>query len=131
MLIIRINADLTAEDHARAAENIRAQAETGLIILPFSYEVLANMAPGFPAEAIQIIRQKDDERVAALEAQLARALSDLANTGSCETCAHEPINPYTCFETGYACGSSEETGCICRDCYERDKWEWRGSRGAE
>ena len=122
MMIIRINPTIILEDYLRFAENIIAQAAAGVIVLPTWCEVLHN---GNDGEEIQIILQDDADRVAALETALGLALADLAKNKSCETCAHEPINPYDCYETGYACKSCKDGGCICRDCDECSKWEWR------
>lgn len=128
MLIIRINGQITLEDYLRYCENIRAQAAAGIIVLPPWCELL-NEVP--QDQEIQILQQKDDDRVAALEAQLARAMADLCRAHKCESCKHEPIDPVDCYESGYACKQCKETGCWCRDCDDGSKWEWRGSHGAE
>ena len=69
------------------------------------------------------------DQVAALEAEMAMAMTDLSAAKTCESCKHEPIDPGGCFETGYACKSCEEPGCVCNDCDNGSKWEWRGNRG--
>ena len=122
MVIIRINHILAASTHQTLVSDIHDQAKSGVIVLPACADLLA---AGNDGEEIQIILQDDADRVAALETALGLALADLAKNKSCETCAHEPINPYDCYETGYACKSCKDGGCICRDCDECSKWEWR------
>ena len=73
----------------------------------------------------------DSALAAELEQELAKAVADLAKVPSCETCKHEPIDPYGCFETGYACNSCNEQGCVCRDCNEGSRWEWRRAHGSK
>lgn len=131
MVIIRVNAKIPGDDLEPIVREIRAQAETGIIVLPNWCEVLGVLADGFPVEEIQIIQQKDDDRVAALERELAAAVADLTKAHTCKSCKHEPIDPYICYTHNYDCTSCLEEGCKCRDCDEGSCWEWRHAHGSE
>ena len=138
MVIIRIDAPLTAAEMERVAADLHAQAKTGVIVLPSWCSLLSNADGGdeiklykLPTLGEKDKDQNDADRVAALEAELAMAMTDLAAAKTCESCKHEPIDPGGCFETGYACKSCEEPGCVCHDCDNGSKWEWRANRGAE
>lgn len=128
MVIIRVDKELRPEAMGRVIMEISTQAETGLIVLPPWCDLL-NEVPD--DEEIKIIQQKDDDRVAALEQALAAAVADLSKAHTCESCKHEPIDPYSCYTHNYTCTSCLEKGCPCRDCYEGSKWEWRLAHGAE
>ena len=119
MLIIRINANQDPATIVTRTQIILAAAADGVVVVP-SDRNLDNV----PARWIQI-EEKDADRVAALEAELAAALADLSEVKTCESCKHEPVDPGGCFETGYACKSCEEPGCVCHDCDAGSKWEWR------
>ena len=127
MVIIRVNAHITAADMEIVTQEIHAQAETGVIVLPPWCELL-NEVPN--DEEIQIL-PLIDARVAEFRREVAQALADLSKAHTCETCKHEPIDPYECFETGYACNSCNEPSCVCRDCDEGSRWEWRHARDRE
>lgn len=68
MVVIRCNAPLDGADMARLIKEIRAQEETGVIVLPPWCELLSEVPTG---EGIQIVQQKEDARVAELEKELA------------------------------------------------------------
>lgn len=130
MVIIRINLKMDQRAMAGTVKEIHAQAKKGVIVLPPWCELLNEVPAG---EEIQIIQQKDGDRVAELEQQMATALADLSKTRSCDSCKHEPVDPYQCYTTGYNCAGCTAGGCVCETCdpAAREKWEWRGSHGAE
>lgn len=128
MVIIRVKNQIPLRGWPPLIKEIRAQAETGVIVLPPWCELL-NEVP--KDEEIQIIQQKDDDRVAALEQALAAAVADLTKAHTCKSCKHEPIDPYFCYKTGYHCQSCEAEACPCRDCDGGSCWEWRHAHGAE
>lgn len=125
MVIIRVNDQIPDADIKTVTQEIHAQAETGVIVLPPWCEVLGQLTDDYPVEKIQLIQQKDDARVAELEQELAKAVADLAKAHTCETCKHEPIDPYACFDNEYLCQSCNDQRCVCRDCDEGSRWEWR------
>jgi len=128
MVIIRVNAHIPGDDLEPIVREIRAQAETGIIVLPPWCELLSEVPQD---EEIQILQQKADDRVAALERELAQAMAYVVKAHSCTSCKHEPIDPYICYKSGYNCRSCEEGGCACRSCCDGSHWEWRHSHGAD
>lgn len=68
MVIIRVNRDLDGLQMERLIVEVNVQALRGVIVLPPWCELLSEVPTG---EGIQIVQQKEDARVAELEAELA------------------------------------------------------------
>jgi hypothetical protein len=97
MVIIRAN-KLTRRDQLEVlAHDIKEQAKTGVIVLPSWCELLSEVPVG---DEIQIVQQKEDARVAALEKELAAALAYISASKDCTTCKHEFAKHATTAATG-------------------------------
>ena len=131
MVIIRIKADLAPEDHAATAEKIRAQAATGLVILPPMCEVYVDAT----GEEIQAAQQKDGDRVKELEEELARAMFYLSAQRDCDTCKHNNTSLTACRTAKTCPGDCKKCleqlrdCCPCYKCAEGSQWEWMGAHG--
>ena len=124
MVIIKCNAALSGEDFVNIMQGIQNQAATGIVMLPCFCELL-NEVPA--DEEIQIIRQ--DDRVAELEAELARAMFYISAQKSCDTCRNLSQVAESCWaDCGECCLSKS---CICAGCFDGSKWEWVGAHGKE
>ena len=66
------------------------------------------------------------DRVAELEAELARAMYFLSAQKSCETCKHQARVPDTCPMDCAKCPIL----CGCNLCTDGSEWEWIGTNGA-
>lgn len=119
MVIIRIDANLRLTQAENVAKHIRAQAATGVIILPDCCELL-NEVPA--DEEIKVIHQ--DARVAELEKELAAAMEYITTLKDCDACKHTKNVPDTC---PCECEKCRHEDCYCRDCTDGSKWEWRGA----
>lgn len=125
MVIIRAN-KLTRRDQLEVlAHDIKEQAKTGVIVLPCWCELLSEVPVG---EEIQILQQREDDRVAELEAELARAMFYISAQKDCTTCKHEMDSRSRCPADCENC-SGEPCGRICQVCLNGSKWEWRGAHG--
>ena len=124
MVIIKLNAVVNGEDFVTIMQGIQNQAKTGVILLP-SFCDLLNEVPA--DEEIQIIRQ--DERVAELEAELARAMFYISALKDCSTCKNQTNAAESCWaDCGECCLSNS---CVCAGCFDGSKWEWVGAHGNE
>lgn len=70
MVIIKCNAAMPDEQRRRLEINIHDQAADGIIVLPYFCDLLTVTTDG---EGIQIVQPTQDDRVAELEQELARA----------------------------------------------------------
>lgn len=123
MVIIRIDANLRMPQVENVAKHIRAQAATGVIILPDCCELL-NEVPA--DEEIKVIHQ--DARVAELEAELAAAVEYITEKKDCCFCKHNPTAAKMCeSEDLMCCDCSKRPDCICTKCRDGSEWEYRGS----
>lgn len=69
----------------------------------------------------------DNDRVAELEAELARAMFYITAQKACETCKNR--KPTACWaDCGDCCMAKS---CICAGCFDGSKWEWVGAHGHE
>lgn len=118
MVVIRINGSIKAEQARIITEAVHTQAKTGVIVLPGICELL-NEVPA--DEEIQVFYQ--DERVAELEAELARAMYYITAQKECVTCKQYEKALSACDSI---CSECKKEACFCRDCHDGSKWEWRG-----
>lgn len=123
MVIIRANGLHRREQIEALAADIRAQAETGVIVVPSWCELLSEVPAG---EEIQILQQ--DTRVAELEAELARAMFYISAQKECTTCAHN-YDVKKCNDN--LCHNCPTKSCPCSSCIDGSNWEWRGAHGTE
>lgn len=89
MVIIRVNRDdLESMSLEQLQVDLTVQALRGVIILPPWCELLSEVPM---SEGIQIVQQKEDTRVAALEKDLERALNVTRSlwTRLCKNCKHK------------------------------------------
>ena len=124
MVIIRANGLHRREQMEALAADIRAQAETGVIVVPSWCELLSEVPAG---EEIQILQQQDD-RVAELEAELRRAMFYISAQRACGTCEQYDKALAECDNICSQCLKEE---CFCRTCHDGSKWKWRGAHGTE
>lgn len=124
MVIIKVNKSLKAEAAYSLHQVLKEQAKDGVVILPVFCELL-NEVPA--DEGIQIIRQ--DDRVAELEAELARAMFYISALKDCSTCKNQTNAAESCWaDCGECCLSNS---CVCAGCFDGSKWEWVGAHGNE
>jgi len=68
---------------------------------------------------------RQDNRVAELEQELARAMFFISAQKDCNTCKYEKRPRACCAD----CMECNVDGCRCRYCHEGSGWEWRGLHG--
>lgn len=122
MVIIKCNALLSDEERRRLEINIHDQAADGVIVLPYFCYLLTDDADGV---GVQIVQQTQDDRVAELEQELARAMFFISAQKDCNTCKYENRPRACCAD----CMECNVDGCRCRYCHEGSGWEWRGLHG--
>ena len=119
MLVFRVPL-LSRVAMACIEENLRRQAETGVVVIPPGIELL-NEVPA--DEEIKVVQQipegVDVVKVPAHEWQ--DTMEYIQALHDCATCKHAPKCPDP------ACFFAECTvaGCACRDCLNGSGWEWR------
>lgn len=128
MVIIKCNALLSDEERRRLEINIHDQAADGVIVLPYFCYLLTDDADGV---GVQIVQQTQDDRVAELEQELARAMFYISAQKECNTCKHEALgdDAAACLDSGAACALCESITCECKYCRDGSNWEWRGLHG--
>ena len=89
------------------------------------------MAQGDPILASIINRTieciENQPAVAGPEDQLAQAMEYINETKHCATCKHVHISGKPCEAEEYDCMACDWVECICKHCYDHDKWEWKGA----
>jgi hypothetical protein len=122
VVIIRVNARMTAEQAQAIVEGIHNQAPAGVIVVPSFCELL--YADQTDPE-IQV--RHEGSRVAELEAELAAAMEYITAEKACITCKHDNSRPACPAD----CDLCKHAGCYCGDCIHGSKWEWRGAHGRD
>lgn len=126
MVIIRSMLHLPGYDMERLIDEINAQAQRGVIVLPSWCELL-NEVPA--DEEIKVIQPTDADRVAELERELAAAMAYITSIKDCDTCKHRIKTNAPCEMMDYDCYRCNCMECICKSCYGASNWEWRGASG--
>ena len=71
----------------------------------------------------------DTTRVAELEAELARAMFYISAQKDCDACKHGDNQPELCPVDCSKCNMTSY--CVCANCFDGSKWEWKGAHGNE
>ena len=129
MVIIKCNAALPDEERRRLEINIHDQAADGVIVLPYFCDLLTVTPDG---EGVQIVQPTQDNRVAELEQELARAMFYISAQKDCNTCKHEitPANADRCPADCEWC-NGEPCAHTCQTCHNGSNWEWVGIHGSK
>jgi hypothetical protein len=118
---------IPGEQFHALVNDLHAQAREGIVVLPYFCDLVAASADS----ELQIIQEeKESNRVAALEKELATALSYISACKDCETCKHiiAPIMADDCMADCENCPGGPCKG-ICKTCRDGSNWEWRGACG--
>lgn len=128
MVIIKCNVMLSDKDRRKLEINIHDQAADGVIVLPYFCDLLTDAPDG---EGVQIVQPTQDDRVAELEQELARAMFYISAQKDCSTCKHEigGDNAAACRAANGACAFCGSITCKCKYCHQGSNWEWRGLHG--
>ena len=96
----------------------------------YSMELVSEMAETL--EGLHKVIQLMDNSAGVMKKQVVRMareraymLNDLRKETGCETCKHHTA-PVPCEGEEYLCAECQHHGCICYDCVNLSKWEWRG-----
>ena len=80
-------------------------------------------------EELQIVHNARNDRVAELEAELARAMFYITAQKDCAACKHGGREPAFCPADCSECCMAGS--CVCGSCFDGSKWEWVGANGNE
>ena len=125
MVVIRCNALIDNRQAHHLITDIHDQARDGVVVVPNFCEVLAVDNDG----ELQIIQEeKESERVAELERELAAALDYIRLSKSCSGCKHDmPAHlALYCMDDCQDCIGEVCKG-KCKTCINCSNWEWRGA----
>lgn len=122
MVVIRINGNIHPEQAKIILEGIHNQARAGVIVVPQCCEVLHNDQDD---EDPKIVYEYEPARVKELEAELAAAMEYINAARACVTCKQYEKMLSDCDNV---CSECKKAACICRDCADGSKWEWRGAK---
>lgn len=130
MVIIKCIAAMPDEERRRLEINIHDQAADGIIVLPYYCDLLTVTPDG---TGVQIVQPQQDDRVAELEQELARAMFYISAQKACATCKHEnaAADADACMSIGAMCALCNNTNCRCESCRDGSNWEWVGIHGSK
>lgn len=125
MLVIKAPM-LPKEVYDRLLADLTNQAKSGVVLLPPGLELLNEVPADEEIQVVQQIHEGPD--VVNVTAQEWQGIMDyFRSLHDCATCKHAP----KCTDPDCFFAECTVAGCVCRDCMNGSKWEWRWSHGKD